>query len=158
MSPSPLLPHAPWAAPAVRLGRAHRPRAQRALYNCHNLLTPVHAVVHCPTHHTAGSGSQHAPNTVLTPTLPLPNASASTPGRAQVLSYHVVPTAAVVSTQLTDGQVLDTLLEGGALNVSLSDGGVKIGDANVVTPNIKAGNNIIHVIDKVLLPAALVKN
>lgn len=94
----------------------------------------------------------------MPPPLPLPNAATSTPGRTQVLSSHVVPAAAVASTQLTDGQVLKTLLQDATLTVSLSGGGVKIQDANVVTPDIKAGKNIIHVIDKVLLPAALVKN
>jgi uncharacterized surface protein with fasciclin (FAS1) repeats len=35
---------------------------------------------------------------------------------------------------------------------------VQINDANVTAADIKAGNSIIHVIDKVLLPPALVKN
>lgn len=64
----------------------------------------------------------------------------------------------MASTELTDGQMIETLLQNATLTVSLMDGGVMIQDANVVTPDIKAGNSIIHVIDKVLLPAALIMN
>jgi uncharacterized surface protein with fasciclin (FAS1) repeats len=35
-----------------------------------------------------------------------------------------------------------------------SDGGIHVGDASVVTADIEASNGIIHVIDRVLLPAA----
>jgi len=35
-----------------------------------------------------------------------------------------------------------------------TDGGIHVGDANVVSADIEAGNGLIHVIDSVLLPAA----
>jgi uncharacterized surface protein with fasciclin (FAS1) repeats len=35
-----------------------------------------------------------------------------------------------------------------------ANGGVRVGDANVVTADIEATNGVIHVIDRVLLPAA----
>nr|BBN91624.1 astaxanthin-binding pink protein of fasciclin family [Scenedesmus sp. Oki-4N] len=84
----------------------------------------------------------------------------------QLLSYHVVPAGAVSSSQLTEGQVLQTLLEGATLKVDLDedDGRREIeieataGDddgADVVTADIVAGNSIIHVVDDVLIPAAL---
>lgn len=75
----------------------------------------------------------------------------------QVLSYHVVPSAAVASSQLTNGQVLTTALTDSTLKVTLKDGKVLINDATVTVADIKAGNSIIHVIDGVLLPPALVK-
>jgi uncharacterized surface protein with fasciclin (FAS1) repeats len=53
--------------------------------------------------------------------------------------------------------VVETLLEGATLTVNLEGGKVFIKDAEVVTADIKAGNSIIHVIDKVLIPAALIK-
>lgn len=87
----------------------------------------------------------------------------------QLLSYHVVPAGAVRSTKLTDGQVLQTLLKGATLKVDLDedDGRRKIeiessaGDddgADVVRADIVAGNSIIHVVDDVLIPAALRKS
>jgi uncharacterized surface protein with fasciclin (FAS1) repeats len=75
----------------------------------------------------------------------------------QVLSYHVVPSAAVLSSQLTNGQKIETALANETVTVTIADGKVKINDANVVTPDIKAGGSVIHVIDAVLLPPSLVK-
>jgi len=71
-----------------------------------------------------------------------------------VLLYHVVP-AVAFSTDLSDGQVLPTLLEGAELTVDLSDGVVIDGvgsDATVVTPDVAACASVVHVIDTVLLP------
>lgn len=80
----------------------------------------------------------------------------------QVLSYHVIPAGAVLSSQLTDGQQLTTALAGAApLVVKLKDS--KVGfqgatnDAYVVVPDIKAGLSVVHVIDDVLLPAGIGK-
>lgn len=81
----------------------------------------------------------------------------SLPLLPQVLTYHVVPSAAVLSTQLTNGQVIPTALADATVTVTIADGKVKINDANVVTADIKAGGSVIHVIDAVLLPADLVK-
>uniref|UniRef100_A0A383WMA0 FAS1 domain-containing protein n=1 Tax=Tetradesmus obliquus TaxID=3088 RepID=A0A383WMA0_TETOB len=77
----------------------------------------------------------------------------------QVLSYHVIPSAAVLSSQLTDGQNLTTALAGAApLRVRIADGNVTfIGaatNATVIGADIRAGASVIHVIDDVLLPAA----
>lgn len=81
----------------------------------------------------------------------------SLPLLPQVLTYHVVPSAAVLSTQLTNGQVIPTALADATVTVTIADGKVKINDANVVTADIKAGGSVVHVIDAVLLPADLVK-
>ena len=75
---------------------------------------------------------------------------------AQVLQLHVVGTRAL-STQLTNGQQLPTLLTGANLTVGLAGGTVRLtgprNSATVVTANIVAKNGVIHVIDNVLLPA-----
>eukprot|EP01025_Chloroclados_australasicus_P031286 TRINITY_DN3163_c1_g1_i3.p1 TRINITY_DN3163_c1_g1~~TRINITY_DN3163_c1_g1_i3.p1 ORF type:complete len:506 (-),score=115.61 TRINITY_DN3163_c1_g1_i3:453-1970(-) len=73
-----------------------------------------------------------------------------------VLQYHVVPTKAL-STDLEDGQTLDTLAEGLTLTVDLSEEGVvaiqAVGSkATVVDADITAGAGVVHVIDTVLLP------
>merc|ERR1712113_478330 len=76
----------------------------------------------------------------------------------KVLKYHVVPVPAL-STDLTDGQVLDTLDVPEMLTVDLSDSCVKIvgvgSTATVIAPDNLAGNNVVHVIDEVLLPFEL---
>lgn len=68
----------------------------------------------------------------------------------KVLTYHVVP-GAVMSTDLESGEV-ETILEDATVEVTVSDDGVMVNDANVVTADIEASNGVIHVIDKVILP------
>ena len=69
-----------------------------------------------------------------------------------ILLYHVVP-GAVMSSDLTDGGSANTL-QGAPVTFTVGDGKVAVNDANVVTPDIKTSNGVIHVIDKVLLPPA----
>jgi len=66
-----------------------------------------------------------------------------------VLTYHVVP-GAVMSTDLTNGMKAATV-QGGEVTI-MTEGGVKVNDANVVTADIAASNGVIHVIDAVILP------
>lgn len=67
-----------------------------------------------------------------------------------ILTYHVV-NGEVMSSQLSDGQVIETL-NGQKLTVSINNGVVKIGNATVTTPDVDASNGVVHVIDTVLLP------
>ena len=71
-----------------------------------------------------------------------------------VLQLHVVGSRAL-STQLTNGLLLPTLLTGRNLSVSLT-GGVRVtGPSNfatVVAADIIAKNGVIHAVDRVLLP------
>ena len=69
---------------------------------------------------------------------------------SKILTFHVVK-GSVKSTDLTDGQEVETL-QGGKLKVSIKDGKVMIGKANVVTADVAASNGTIHVIDTVLMP------
>ena len=68
----------------------------------------------------------------------------------KVLTYHVVP-GAVLSTSLKSGDVKS--VEGTSLKVAVAAGKVTVSGANVVKADIKASNGVIHVIDKVLIPA-----
>ena len=70
----------------------------------------------------------------------------------QVLTYHVVP-GAVLSTELSSGEV--ATLQGATVDVKVSDMGVEINNASVVAADIVASNGVIHVIDAVLLPKAV---
>jgi uncharacterized surface protein with fasciclin (FAS1) repeats len=74
-----------------------------------------------------------------------------------LLSYHLVPGAALAAADLKDGQQLATALKGvPPLRVRLADGGVLIvavgSEAAVVQPDIKTCRGVVHVIDTVLLP------
>jgi uncharacterized surface protein with fasciclin (FAS1) repeats len=78
----------------------------------------------------------------------------------QVLSYHVIPAGAVLSSQLQDGQHVATALADAApLTVVLQDGSVAFqgagSSATVVVPDIKAGMSVVHVVNDVLLPAGV---
>ncbi|HEY9664071.1 MAG TPA: fasciclin domain-containing protein [Allocoleopsis sp.] len=67
----------------------------------------------------------------------------------QVLAYHVVP-GNITSNSITPGDV--QTVEGAPVSVSADAGTVKVGDAQVIEPDITASNGVIHAIDKVLLP------
>lgn len=69
-----------------------------------------------------------------------------------ILRYHVV-SGAIKSTDLTDGQTAKTLA-GEDITVDLSSG-VKINEASVVSADVEAGNGVVHIIDKVLLPPSM---
>lgn len=66
-----------------------------------------------------------------------------------ILKYHVVATSAP-SSSLVSGDV--ETLYGEFVTVLVSDAGIMVNDANVVTADIMASNGVIHVIDMVLLP------
>lgn len=72
-----------------------------------------------------------------------------------VLQYHVVSGANVLSTQLTDEQVVTTF-QTGTFKVDLT-GGAKILDAqgrtsNIIATDVQGTNGVVHAIDKVILP------
>lgn len=70
-----------------------------------------------------------------------------------VLQYHVVSTAAVLSNQLTNGDV--TTVGGEKVSVNISSG-VKLNTTvNVTTADVKATNGVVHVIDAVLVPPTI---
>lgn len=74
-----------------------------------------------------------------------------------VLTYHVIPSAAL-SSSLSNGQVLATL-NGEGLTVTIAGGNVSVGNANgnalVTVADIEVSNGVVHVIDAVLVPVTL---
>lgn len=79
-------------------------------------------------------------------------------GCSQVLSYHVIPGAALTSNELKS-MPYATALTGASVTVRKRShgrvtirGGSATNVAKVTVANIKAGKSIIHVIDTVLLP------
>ena len=74
----------------------------------------------------------------------------------KVLTYHVVAGTAAFSTDLSNGQHIETL-QGENVGINIKDGTVHIVDATetnaaVTAADVKASNGVIHIIDKVLLP------
>jgi uncharacterized surface protein with fasciclin (FAS1) repeats len=74
----------------------------------------------------------------------------------KVLTYHVVAGTAAFSTDLSDGQMIETF-QGENVGVNIKDGTVHIVDATdtnatVVLADVAASNGVVHVINKVLLP------
>lgn len=69
----------------------------------------------------------------------------------EIVSYHILDSS-VMSSQLQNGMMAETLLTGESITVDLSDG-VKINNANVIAPDVEAVNGVIHGIDNVLIPS-----
>lgn len=66
-----------------------------------------------------------------------------------ILTYHVVA-GKVMSADLTNEMMAPTV-QGSDLTI-MTEGGVTVNGANVVTADIEASNGVIHVIDAVLMP------
>lgn len=69
----------------------------------------------------------------------------------RVLSYHVLPEL-VPSGEISGGEVES--LDGGLIT-EVTDEGITINNASVVTPDIEASNGVIHGVNRVLLPGDL---
>lgn len=77
----------------------------------------------------------------------------------EVLQYHIINSVEALSTDLTQGQEITTR-QGETVVINIS-GGIAIQDktgesANVVAPDIQTRNGVVHMIDKVLLPDAVI--
>lgn len=66
-----------------------------------------------------------------------------------ILTYHVVA-GKVMSTDLTNNMMAPTV-QGSNVTI-MTEGGVTVNGANVVSADIAASNGVIHVIDAVILP------
>lgn len=78
----------------------------------------------------------------------------------RILSYHIIPSGALMSSNLTDGQNLTTLItDVPPLNVSMMGGNVSFvgatNNATVVQPDIMIGQSVVHLVDTVLVPPSL---
>ena len=73
------------------------------------------------------------------------------PALARVLTYHVLP-GRITSAQITQDSEQKTV-GGGVLKLAVN-GAVTVNDATVIQADLEAENGVIHVIDRVLIPAA----
>jgi uncharacterized surface protein with fasciclin (FAS1) repeats len=76
---------------------------------------------------------------------------ADPPALVRVLTYHVVP-GRITSAEITHDSEQKTV-EGSTLKLVVN-GGVTVNDATVIQADVEAENGVIHVIDRVLTPAA----
>jgi uncharacterized surface protein with fasciclin (FAS1) repeats len=109
----------------------------------------------------AGALSGPGPLTVFAPTdaafAAVPKATlaelAKNPAKLKaVLQYHVVK-GNVTAAQVTKLKSAKTL-EGGSVPIRVTSGAVYVGDAQVTKTNIMTSNGVIHVINRVLIPAS----
>ena len=70
-----------------------------------------------------------------------------------ILTYHVVAGRVTSHDVMNLDPDAAITLQGQPLKIN-TDGGLKINDAKVITPDIAATNGVIHVIDSVLMPSA----
>jgi uncharacterized surface protein with fasciclin (FAS1) repeats len=73
------------------------------------------------------------------------------PKLKKILTYHVV-SGKVMAADVVKLKSATTV-EGSDVKIDASNGGVKINDSTVVTPDVATDNGVIHIIDTVLLPA-----
>jgi uncharacterized surface protein with fasciclin (FAS1) repeats len=73
------------------------------------------------------------------------------PQLKKILTYHVVSGKVMAAdvVKLTSAKTV----EGSDVKIDASNGGVKVNNATVVTPDVATDNGVIHIIDTVLLPA-----
>ena len=70
----------------------------------------------------------------------------------QVLGYHTL-FGRLATKDLKDDKSAAKATNGQAVILEKKNGGVMANEAKIVTPDIAADNGVIHVIDKVLMPA-----
>jgi len=137
--------------------------------------TVVDIIVNSPDHTTleaaviaaglAGTLSGTGPFTIFAPTdaafdaLPAGTIAAllaDIPALTNILTYHAVSGTAL-SSDLSNGQMIMTI-QGQDVTVTIDNGMVYINDALVTVADIVASNGVVHVINAVLIPEAVVSN
>jgi transforming growth factor-beta-induced protein len=71
-----------------------------------------------------------------------------------ILEYHVISTAALLSTDLSDGQTASTI-GGEDVTVSIDGSDVFISDSKVIMPDVVASNGVVHIMESVMVPPSI---
>ncbi len=71
-----------------------------------------------------------------------------------ILEYHVIASAAILSTDLSDGQTATAFSEE-EISIAVNDDGVFISNAKVLTADVEASNGIVHIVKNVMVPPSV---
>lgn len=118
------------------------------------LVAAVQAAGLVDTLNSAGPFTLFAPTDAAFAKLPEGTVAAllnDVPTLTNILLYHVISGAQVLSSQVAAGSV--TMANGAQATLS-TDAGVKINDAAVTGVDWRSSNGVIHIIDTVILPPA----
>lgn len=117
------------------------------------LVTAVQAAGLVETLKGEGPFTVFAPTDAAFAAIPEADLNALIADKAQltaVLTYHVV--AGKVMAADVVGLSSATTVQGSDIDITVTDAGVKVDNANVITTDIETSNGVIHVIDAVILP------
>lgn len=122
--------------------------------NFNTLVTAIEAAGLTETLKGEGPFTVFAPNDDAFAALPagtLDTLLADPEALAAILTYHVVP-GAVMSTDIEEGIMPVTTVNGAEATVTNSDDVISIDDATVIGADMSASNGVIHEIDAVIMP------
>ena len=71
-----------------------------------------------------------------------------------ILEYHVIASAALKSTDLSNGQTAETV-NGEDVTVAIDGSDVFISDSKVLTANVEASNGVVHIVENVMVPPSI---
>ncbi|MBV6642748.1 MAG: fasciclin domain-containing protein [Cyclobacteriaceae bacterium] len=71
-----------------------------------------------------------------------------------LLEYHVISSAALMSTDLSNGQTAETV-NGENITVAIDGSDVFISDSKVLTANVEASNGVVHIVENVMVPPSI---
>ena len=71
-----------------------------------------------------------------------------------VLEYHVISSAALLSTDLSNGQTATTI-GGEDVTVSIDGSDVLISNSKVLSPDVVASNGVVHIMESVMVPPSM---
>jgi uncharacterized surface protein with fasciclin (FAS1) repeats len=67
----------------------------------------------------------------------------------QILTYHVI-SGQIYANQLQSGELVTEA--GSSINIDVDGSQVKVNEAQIVEPDLKATNGVVHIVDRIILP------
>ena len=69
----------------------------------------------------------------------------------EIIQYHLVVGQALRSSDLTDGQAIETR-QYGTVEITINGSTIQVNDATIINADVMASNGVIHAINQVLMP------
>lgn len=67
----------------------------------------------------------------------------------QILTYHII-SGQIYANQLQSGELVTEA--GNWINIDVDGSQVKVNEAEIVEPDLKATNGVVHIVDRIILP------